>query len=107
MKVFIAGATGAIGRQLVPRLVAAGHEVHGMTRTAEKQALLREQGAIPVVADALNADQVADAVARARPDVIVHQLTAIGAVNTRHMPRNFALDCARSGRTTCSRPQRR
>lgn len=44
-----------------------------MTRSAEKQELLREQGAIPVVTDALNADQVADAVARARPDVIVHQ----------------------------------
>jgi nucleoside-diphosphate-sugar epimerase len=90
MKVFVAGATGAIGRQLVPRLVAAGHEVHGMTRSAAKQELLYELGAVPVVADALDADQVAQAVATARPDVIVHQLTAIGAIDTRHMERDFA-----------------
>ena len=63
MKVFVAGATGAIGRQLVPRLVDAGHDVHGMTRSAAKQQLLRDMGAEPVVADALDADQVAEAVA--------------------------------------------
>jgi nucleoside-diphosphate-sugar epimerase len=91
MRVFVAGATGAIGRQLVPRLVAAGHEVHGMTRSKSKQAMLSELGAVPVVADALDADQVAEAVARARPEVIVHQLTAIGAVDMRHFDRDFAL----------------
>ena len=91
MRVFVAGATGAIGRQLVPRLVAAGHEVHGMTRSASKQAMLDELGAVPVVADALDPDQVAEAVARARPDVIVHQLTAIAAVDMRHLERDFAL----------------
>lgn len=80
MRVFVAGATGAIGRQLVPRLVAAGHEVHGMTRTESKQAMLYELGAVPVVADALDPDQVADAVGKARPDVIVHQLTALAKV---------------------------
>jgi nucleoside-diphosphate-sugar epimerase len=90
MRVFVAGATGAIGRQLVPRLVSAGHEVHGMTRSESKQAMLYELGAVPVVADALDPDQVAEAVARARPEVIVHQLTAIGAVDTRHMERDFA-----------------
>ena len=90
MRVFVAGATGAIGRQLVPRLVAAGHEVHGMTRSESKKALLDELGAVPVVADALDPDQVAEAVATARPDVIVHQLTAIGAVDMRHMERAFA-----------------
>ena len=90
MRVFVAGATGAIGRQLVPRLVAAGHEVTGMTRSESKQALLAELGAVPVVADALDADEVAHAVAQARPDVIVHQLTAIGAIDTRHMERDFA-----------------
>ena len=91
MRVFVAGATGAIGRQLVPRLVAAGHEVHGMTRSESKQAMLYELGAVPLVADALDPDQVADAVATARPDVIVHQLTAIaGAVDTRHLERDFA-----------------
>jgi nucleoside-diphosphate-sugar epimerase len=91
MRVFVAGAAGAIGKQLVPRLVAAGHEVHGMTRSEAKQSLLYDLGAVPVVADALDADQVAQAVAEAAPDVIVHQLTAIGAVNPRHLDRDFAL----------------
>src|SRR5258708_37141357 len=91
MRVFVAGATGAIGKQLVPRLVAAGHEVVGMTRSESKCALLRELGAEPVVADALDPDQVADAVARAKPEVIVHQLTAIGSLDPRHFDRDFAL----------------
>src|SRR5215207_2174418 len=92
MRVFVAGATGAIGKQLVPRLVEAGHEVHGMTRSESKQAMLYELGAVPVVADALDPDQVAEAVGRARPDVIVHQLTAIPALlDLRHFDRDFAL----------------
>ncbi len=92
MKVFVAGATGAIGRQLVPRLVEAGHEVFGMTRTRSKQTLLEEWGATPVVADALDPDEVAEAVARAKPDVIVHELTAIPAtLDLRHFDRSFAL----------------
>src|ERR687895_2144743 len=92
MRVFVAGATGAIGKQLVPRLVEAGHEVHGMTRSESKQAMLYELGAVPVVADALDPDQVAQAVGRARPDVIVHQLTAIPALlDLRHFDRDFAL----------------
>jgi nucleoside-diphosphate-sugar epimerase len=91
MRVFVAGATGAIGKQLVPRLVEAGHEVHGMTRSESKRAMLQELGALPVVADALDSDQVAEAVGRARPEVIVHQLTAIGAVDMRHFDRDFAL----------------
>ena len=90
MRVFVAGATGAIGRQLVPRLVAAGHEVHGMTRSESKQATLSELGAVPVVADALDPDQVAEAVGGVRPDVIVHELTAIGAFDPRHFDRGFA-----------------
>jgi nucleoside-diphosphate-sugar epimerase len=77
MKVFIAGATGALGRQLVPQLVARGHEVVGMTGTASKQDGLRALGARPVVADALDPDAVAQAVASAEPEVIVHQLTAL------------------------------
>src|SRR5579864_370181 len=91
MRVFVAGATGAIGKQLVPRLVAAGHEVHGMTRSETKQAMLREMGAVAVVADALDPDQVAEAVARARPDAIILQLTAIGSLDLRHFDRSFAL----------------
>ena len=80
MRVFVAGATGAIGKQLVPRLVAAGHLVHGMTRSESKQGMLAELGAVPMVADALNPEQVAEAVARARPDVIVHELTSLAGV---------------------------
>lgn len=91
MRVFVAGATGAIGRQLVPRLVAAGHEVVGMTRRESKCAALHDMGARPVVADALDPDQVADAVGKAAPEVIVHELTAIGALDLRHFDRDFAL----------------
>jgi nucleoside-diphosphate-sugar epimerase len=91
MRVFVAGATGAMGRQLVPRLVRAGHEVHGMTRTAAKQELVRELGAVPVVADALDAEQVAQAVGRVQPEVVIHQLTAIGALDLRHFDRSFGL----------------
>jgi 2-alkyl-3-oxoalkanoate reductase len=77
VKVFVAGATGVIGRELVPQLVARGHEVVGMTRTAAKQDGLRALGARPVVADALDPDAVTRAVASAEPEVIVHQLTAL------------------------------
>jgi len=79
MKVFVAGATGALGTHLVPQLVARGHEVVGMTRSASKQDLVRSLGARPVVADALDPDAVAQAVASAEPEVIVHQLTALSA----------------------------
>jgi nucleoside-diphosphate-sugar epimerase len=86
MKVFIAGATGALGRALVPQLVARGHEVVGMTGTASKQDLVRSLGARPVVADALDPDAVAQAVASAEPEVIVHQLTALsGQMSARDM----------------------
>jgi nucleoside-diphosphate-sugar epimerase len=67
MRVFVAGATGAIGKQLVPRPAAAGHEVHGVTRSGSKQAMLDALGAVPVVAAALDSDQVAEAAGRARP----------------------------------------
>jgi nucleoside-diphosphate-sugar epimerase len=77
MKVFVAGATGVLGRALVPRLVARDHEVIGMTSSASKQDQVRGLGARPVVADALDADAVAQAVASAEPEVIVHQLTAL------------------------------
>jgi nucleoside-diphosphate-sugar epimerase len=77
MKVFVAGATGALGRALIPRLVARGHELTGMTRSASKQDLVRSLGARPVLADALDPDAVARAVASAEPEVIVHQLTAL------------------------------
>jgi nucleoside-diphosphate-sugar epimerase len=94
VKVFVAGATGALGRQLVPQLVARGHEVVGMTRTALKKDGLRALGARPVVADALDPDAVAEAVASAEPEVIVHQLTALSgrmsAREVRHPDRSLA-----------------
>jgi len=92
MKVFVAGATGVLGTQLVPRLVANGHEVVGMTRTASKRDALRALGARPVVADALDPDAVARVVAESEPEVIVHQLTALsGALGMRHVDRFFAM----------------
>lgn len=91
MRVFVAGATGAMGRQLVPRLVQAGHEVTGMTHHPANQELLRRLGADPVVADALRPEGVAAAVASAQPEVIVHQLTAIGPLDLRHFDRSFAM----------------
>jgi nucleoside-diphosphate-sugar epimerase len=86
MRVFVAGATGVLGRALVPLLVARGHEVVGMTRSSTKQDLVRSLGARPVVADALDPDAVAQAVASAEPEVIVHQLTALsGKMSARDM----------------------
>ena len=80
MKVFVAGATGAIGRRLVPMLVEAGHEVTGMTRSPEKVEGLRRLGAEPVVCDAFDADALREAVAAAAPEVVVHELTSIPKV---------------------------
>ncbi len=77
MKVLVAGASGALGKQLVPRLVADGHEVIGTTRSESKLGLLRELGATGVVADLLDPEQVARVVAEAEPDAIIHQLTAL------------------------------
>ena len=92
MKVLVAGATGALGKQLVPRLVASRHEVVGITRSPSKQDDLRALGARPAVADALDAEQVARVVAEAEPDVIVHELTALtGLTGFRHFDREFAL----------------
>jgi nucleoside-diphosphate-sugar epimerase len=86
MNVFVAGATGAIGTQLVPQLAAAGHDVIGMTRSSAKADILRALGARPVVADALDPDAVARAVAETEPEVIVHQLTALkGELGLRDM----------------------
>ncbi len=79
MRVFVAGATGAIGRPLVRDLVAAGHDVTGTTRSASKADGLRAAGATPVVVDALEPAALRAAVAEARPDVIVHELTDLSA----------------------------
>ncbi len=103
MKVFVAGATGVLGGELVPQLVARGHEVVGMTSSASKQDLVRSLGARPVVADALDPDAVAQAVASAAPEVIVHQLTALSgemsARDMRHPERSFAMTMTNRLRT--------
>ncbi|MBO3749780.1 NAD(P)-dependent oxidoreductase [Streptosporangiaceae bacterium NEAU-GS5] len=92
MKVFLAGATGALGVQLIPRLVARGHEVVGMTRSAGKTDRLKALGARPVVADALDRDAVLRAVEAARPDVVVHELTALAAgIDFRRPEASFAM----------------
>ena len=92
MKVFVAGASGAVGAPLVAELVTAGHEVVAMTKTASRQDGLRALGARPVVADALDPDAVARVVGEAEPEVIVHQLTALsGATDMRHLDRFFAV----------------
>jgi 2-alkyl-3-oxoalkanoate reductase len=91
MKIFIAGASGAIGSQLIPQLVTRGHEVVGTTRSAAKTGALRALGAEPVIVDVLDPDSVADAVAKAEPEVIVHQATALsGPMTFRNVKRGVA-----------------
>lgn len=91
MKVFLAGGTGAVGRRLVPQLVAAGHEVVATTRHEDRQAQLWNLGARPAVMDGLDADSVGRAVAEAEPDVVIHQMTAIAEFDLRHFDRTFAV----------------
>ncbi|MGH7588564.1 MAG: NAD-dependent epimerase/dehydratase family protein [Gemmatimonadota bacterium] len=92
MRIFLAGATGAVGRRLVPLLIQAGHDVVGLTRTPAKADNLRTMGAEPAVADALDPDAVMTTVTDARPEVVINQLTAIpDEVDLRHFDRAFAL----------------
>jgi len=91
MRVFVAGATGALGQHLVPRLIASGHEVTATTRTPGKVAQLRAAGAQPVVVDGLDRDAVMAAVQAAAPEVIVHQMTALAKIRgLRNPDRSFA-----------------
>ena len=91
MRVFVAGGTGVLGRRLVPHLVARGHQVTATTTSAAKLGALEELGAEAVVMDGLDAASVGSAVAKARPDVIVHEMTAIaGKADFKHMDRWFA-----------------
>jgi nucleoside-diphosphate-sugar epimerase len=77
MRVFLAGATGVIGRPLIPQLLAAGHEVTALARTPEKAKALEALGVETAVADAFDSDAVREAVVAARPEVLIHQLTAL------------------------------
>jgi nucleoside-diphosphate-sugar epimerase len=92
MRIFLAGATGAIGGRLVPLLLEAGHEVTGTTRSPAKADMLRAAGAEPVIADGLDRNAIVAAIAAARPDAIVHQLTALGDLTSlRNLDGAFAL----------------
>jgi nucleoside-diphosphate-sugar epimerase len=95
MRVFVAGGTGVIGRRLVPQLVARGHQVTATTTSAGKLRLLEQLGAEGIVMDGLDAASVGEAVAAARPDAIVHEMTALsvayaGKPNMRRADRFFA-----------------
>ncbi|MGH3180751.1 MAG: NAD-dependent epimerase/dehydratase family protein [Streptosporangiaceae bacterium] len=95
MRVFVAGGTGVIGQRLVPQLVARGHQVTATTTSPAKLDLLAQLGAEAVVMDGLDAMSVGEAVGKARPDAIVHQMTAIsiahaGKPDMKHMDRWFA-----------------
>jgi 2-alkyl-3-oxoalkanoate reductase len=92
MRVFVTGATGALGRYLVPGLVAAGHEVTATTRTPGKVAQLRGAGAEPVVLDGLDREAVIAAVGAAAPEVIVHEMTALAGMRSLRNPdKGFAV----------------
>jgi nucleoside-diphosphate-sugar epimerase len=96
MRVFVAGGTGVVGQRLVPQLVARGHQVTATTTSQAKLGALEQLGATAVVMDGLDAMSVGEAVAKARPDAIVHQMTAINPVHAgkpdlRHFDRWFAL----------------
>jgi nucleoside-diphosphate-sugar epimerase len=91
MKVFVAGATGAIGARLVPQLIERGHDVIGSSRSPQKAAGLRALGVEPVVLDLLDPAAVRDVVVAASPDAIVHQATALaGLSDFKHFDRSFA-----------------
>ncbi len=92
MRVFVAGATGVVGRRLLPELIEAGHEVVAMTRLPQEERRLREIGAEPVVADGLDRATVIEAVGRSEPEVVVHEMTGLrGVTNLRRFDREFAL----------------
>jgi nucleoside-diphosphate-sugar epimerase len=93
VRVFLAGATGVIGRRLLPMLLAEGHRVTGMTHSRGKLEQLRAAGAEAVLADALDAEAVRARVSAAQPDAVIHQLTALPArIDPRRIARDFELN---------------
>ena len=92
MKIFIAGATGAVGRRLIPALIQLGHQVIRMSRSKDKMKMIRASGATPVIADAFDAKALNNALQETKPDVVMHQLTSVpGRLNLRNIGRDFAL----------------
>jgi nucleoside-diphosphate-sugar epimerase len=92
MRVFVAGGAGVVGRNLIPMLTKAGHQVTATTRSPAKTAQLKSLGAAPVVADGLDRDATINAVTAAHPDVIVHQMTGLaGQADLKHFDRTFAV----------------
>jgi nucleoside-diphosphate-sugar epimerase len=90
MRIFVAGATGAVGKRLVPLLTANGHEVVGTTRSADRTRAIEAMGAEPAIVDVLDREAVTAAVRRAEPEVVVHEATAIGSLrNMRNVDRVF------------------
>ena len=91
MRVFVAGASGAIGTRLVPQLIERGHEVIGTSRSPRNAERVGALGAQPIVLVLLDRDAVIEAVAAAQPDAIVHQATALADVKfSRNLDRTFA-----------------
>src|SRR5262245_59881765 len=91
MRILVAGATGAVGLNLVPQLIASGHSVVGTTRTPSRTELIRRMGGEPAIADGLDARSIRAAVLAPKPDVIVDQMTDLAAVtDLRHFDRAFA-----------------
>jgi hypothetical protein len=114
VRVFVAGGSGAMGRRLVPQLVARGHQVTATTTSTAKLGLLQQMGADAVAMDGLDAVSVGEAVAEARPDAIVHQMTGLsvahaGKPDFRH-PERFGpspTGCAPRGPIICWQPPMR
>jgi nucleoside-diphosphate-sugar epimerase len=91
VRVFVAGAGGAVGKRLLPLLIEGGHQVVALTRSPEREASLRRAGATPVIADGLDRDAVIAAVRNGEPEVVVHQMTALaGGLDFRRFERTFA-----------------
>ena len=91
MRILVAGATGAVGLQLVPQLIVAGHSVVGTTRTPAKAVIIRRMGAEPAIADGLDAPALRAAVIAAKPEIVIDQMTDLADVtDLRHFDRAFA-----------------